>query len=280
MNRQKDESFYTFDAGIISRALLSLYRQTSDRKYLDAALKTLTLILNYQKTDGSFNAGRSPNGELINNNHWSQTSACHHLKLLIPLLQAYTVTYDDRYFRASKDLLGWGLNLQLNDGRFVEYNNSELTYTHAHCYAAEGLLGFSAFCDGIDDFLSKRIQNATNWLLDSQNSDGSFYNWNDSHLERIKVTESVSQALRLFLFASNQGLCNESDIQKNIDKGFTYLKRMQLISGDSRVNGGVAYGESNSKKPTDVCTCSTIFALHAALLMERGKSRDVLEEII
>lgn len=280
VNSQKDESFYTFDAGIISLGLLSLYRHTTNRKYLEAALKTLTLLLNYQKTDGSFNAGRSPNGRIINNEHWSQTSSCHHLKLVIPLLQAYNVTYDDRYFRASKSLLGWGLNLQLNDGRFIQYNNSKQTYTHAHCYAAEGLLGFSSFCDGIDDYLSKRIQSAMNWLLDSQNSDGSFYNWNDSHIERMKVTESVSQALRLFLLASNQGICNKFEVEQNIEQGFLFLKKMQLLSDDIRVNGGVMYVESNGKKPVDVCTCSTIFALHATMLKKKRQSPTVLDEII
>lgn len=279
-NLQNDESFFVFDAGAISRALFSLYRLSLDKKYLDAALKTLTLILSFQNTDGSFNAGRAPNGDIINNGHWSQTSSCHHLKLLIPFLQAYQVTLSDKYVQASKKLLDWGLNLQLNDGRFVEFSNSERTYTHAHCYATEGLLGSSWYFDGIDSLLRKRIQNAINWLLGNQNSDGSFYNWNDTCRERIKVSESVSQALRLFLLTSNSEFNAQFNVEDHVQQGFIFLKRMQLLNGNKRALGGIVYGESDGKKLRDVSTCSTIFALHAAMLQDFNQKRLLLDEII
>jgi hypothetical protein len=278
---EKDESFYVFDGGIICSALLCLYKVTGDKKYLKSALKTLTLLSSLQKADGSFEAGRTPSGEVINNPHWSQTSSCHHLKLLIPFLQAYQATFQDKYLVSSKKLLDWGLELQLSEGRFVEYLGSDLTYTHAHCYALEGLLAYSSFL-GINDYsVHRRIQMATDWLLEVQGSDGGFYNWNSPQPNRIKVSDSTSQALRIYLLANRQGILTQTDLYDHIYRGFAFLNKLQMHEESNlRIYGGVSYGETNGANLGDVCACSTIFAAHATLLQNAYPDKLSLNEFI
>ncbi len=269
-----DESFYVFDAGIIASALIDIYKLTANDEYIKAALKTMNYLLSLQKIDGSFNAASTVQGSLLNNSYWSQTSGCHHLKLLLPLLQTYDLTLDSRYLKASKKLLNWGLSLQMPNGQFLDFNNAKTTYTHAHCYATEGLLGaFECLDPKTAVGVNKKIEKSLSWLLNRQNDDGSFYNWNDNRLEKTKVSDALSQALKLYLLTSKSSA-------RNLEKGFAFLKQAQLLEGTRRVYGGVVYGVTHEQKIGHVSACATIFAIDAALLTLYGETGSLLKQII
>ena len=275
--QKRDKTFYVFDAGIISCGFLDLYKTTSADKYLKAATKTMDLALNFQNPDGSFKAGRTPEGNTVNVAHWSQTSSCHHLKMLQPLLRLYKITQNQKYLDASTKLLEWGLKLQLPTGRFVTFLGSQDTYTHANCYALEGLVCASRYFDGANRArIISRVSLGVNWLLEHQNMDGSIWNWNGTHENKAKVSEALAQTIRLVHLT-------EKVDQKNYEqilKGLWFLKKMQRVNQEEQINGGIGYAQTPNRQPKDVNTCATIFAIHMALSIKNGASKNLLQEMI
>ena len=278
-----DRSFHVFDAGIITCGYLDLYKITSKIKYLKAAIKTMHLILKFQNPDGSFSAGLDPHGCLLNNHHWSQTSSCHHIKMLLPLLRLSSITKDKKYFDCTKRLLQWSDGLQLSSGRFITFQGSNETYVHAHCYALEGLIGASkSFGITNDSSISKKLRKGVDWLQRIQNNDGSIWNWSNPHENKIKVCDALSQTMRLFLLSKKEIYSARSNrkIDERVNRGFTFLKKMQHLNGSYQSLGGISYGEANGKKLPHVNTCTTVFAIHAALLRELETTLPLMEEII
>lgn len=275
---KNDTSFYVFDAGIIVCGLLELHRITSKNKYLSAATKSLDLMLEFQNPDGSFYAGRTPDGDIINMPHWSRTSSCHHIKMMLPLLRLHNITEEPKYLEASQKLLEWSSKLQLPTGRFATFHGSNNTYTHAHCYAIEGLVAASKyFGDSKEGVINKQVNLGVDWLLKFQNTDGSIWNWNGAHEDKIKVCEALAQTIRLFILTKREA--NPGDTRVN--KGFGFLKKMQFLDEKRHTHGGISYGEAQGKPIGNVSTCATVFAIHAALLSEKEPhTQQLFEEMI
>jgi len=280
-SEQHDESFYVFDAGMITGGLVDLYKVTSKDKYLKAAIKTMDLVLKLQNEDGSFNAGLLANGKIIDKSRWSQTRSCHLLKMMLPLLRLYKFTEDKKYLDSARRLLRWGTTLQLPDGRFAVFSGSNDTYSHAHCYALEGTVGAYKYFGNTNLDLAIRINRGLSWLMMVQNSDGSIWNWEGQHENKIKVCETLAQTLRLLLLRQKGfSLSEKVLVNEKVKKGFAFLGKMQHLDSDSRMKGGINYGEQNGKIHNTICTCATVFAIHAALLTELGKRRQSFEAIV
>ena len=280
-SKNYDGSFYVFDAGIILSGLLDLFETTSNMRYLESSIKISNLILKLQNRDGSFIAGYDPNGGVMNVHNWSQTKACHHLKVLLPLLKLHKITKNDRYVHTARRLLDWGLSLQESSGRFITFFGSKETYSHAHCYAVEGLLVSSQFFDSVvNPPISEHVILAAKWLSNMQNKDGSIWNWYNSDREKTKVSDAVSQMLRILIIL-RKGLLGvkQNRFNSHIKRGFRFLEEMQCKNRDNRAFGGIHYGKINGEKVQHVNTCATLFAIHAALL-EREKTNSPLIDMI
>ena len=199
--------------------------------------------------------------------------------MLQPLLRLYKITKKHKYLDAATGLLEWGLKLQLPTGRFVTFLGSKDTYTHANCYALEGLVAASTYFDGENKArIKSRINLGVNWLMNAQNSDGSVWNWNGLHDNKMKVAEALAQTIRLVHLTDDQQ--NKKNIEHKL-KGLAFLEKMQTLNEkDRRVNGGMIYAQTKRTKPRDINTCATIFAVHMALLIKKGASKDLLEEMI
>lgn len=279
---KNDDSFYVFDAGIITCGFLDLYKITSKKKYLTAAIKASNLILRFQNSDGSLHAGRNPDGTIINNPHWSQTSSCHHIKMLLPCLRLHAITKDEKYLDFATKLLQWGHKLQVSTGRFVTFLGSSDTYTHAHCYAIEGLMEASRYFDHIKQlFVDKKVSLGVNWLLNTQNGEGSIWNWYGSQENKIKVGDAIAQTIRLLLLSKKifQPTDRNTTIDEQIHKGLVFLKKLQFLDENRRSRGGISYGETQGKQIKNVSTCATIFAIHAALLRKNVEQLQLPDEI-
>ena len=277
-----DRSFYVFDAGIILSGLVDLFEITSNMKYLESSLKISNMILKLQNRSGSFKAGYDPKGRVMNNHHWSETEACHHLKILLPLLKMHKITGDDRYVHSARRLLEWGVSLQEDSGRFITFFGSNETYSHAHCYAVEGLLVSSQFCDClVKTPVSERIIFAAKWLSNMQNKDGSIWNWHNSNRERTKVSDALSQMLRILILLKTGRLSGvkQDSFDSHIKKGFKFLQEMQCKNRDNHSFGGMYYEEKNGEKLQHVNTCATLFAIHAASLAKGDVGSSLLDII-
>lgn len=256
-----DESRYIFDASICSRGLLKLSEINSDPRYLKASLDAANWVSKNQNPDGSFIACYSPSNEIIDNDHWSQTRGCHHLKNLLLFLEIYKRFDDKGFLDSAYRLLKWGLKLQLGTGRFIVASRSEETYTHAHCYATEGLSKAMRFFE--KPMLEKRLIDAARWLANVQNEDGSIWNWSLGN-EKTKVCDATSQALRIWtgLFPAR------AEYFANIEGGLGFLREMQCLNGDNHSYGGFFYGKHNGKKIRHVNTCATLFSIQLLIFLQ------------
>ena len=256
-----DRSRYVFDAAICSSGLLKLFDITSDPRYLKASLDAANWVLKSQNPDGSFVACYSPSNEMIENDHWSQARGCHHLKNLLLFLEIYKRFEDKEFFDSASRLLKWGSQLQLGTGRFVVAPGSEKTYSHAHCYATEGLSKAMRIFE--EPTIEKRLIDAARWLSNIQNEDGSIWNWTFGN-DRIKVCDAAAQALRIW-----RGLFLErAEFFENIEKGLGFLKKMQCLNGDVHSCGGFFYGEQNGKRIRHVNTWATLFSVQFLMFLQ------------
>lgn len=266
-----DRSLYAFDAAICLSGLLDLYEETSEAKYLDSSLKTANWLLELQNSDGSFVAGYNPEGEVIENSHWSRTRSCHHLKNILALLKSYQITKSKKHLGSAARLLKWGEKSQIGSGRFTISPSSKETYFHAHCYATEGLLFSSKLLNNITNITpTERAIHAARWLSKIQNIDGSVWNWYNSNKGKIKVSDALAQALNIWII-TRRLLPKHQQIKTfslNIEKGLKFLSSQQCLSGDKRSYGGFYYGEQNKKRIEHVNTWVTLFALRIPLLLK------------
>jgi len=263
-----DKSSYVFDAGICLSGLLNLFEVTSDTKFLKSSLQIADWLLKNQNPDGSFVAGYDPNNMLIEEPHWSATSGCHHLKNLIPLLKLHDIVGDKRCYDSSERLLKWGIGLHSDTGRFYVSRTLKETYSHAHCYAVEGLLKSTKLFD--KEVLSEHVIRAAKWLSNVQNEDGSIWNYHYTRKEKIKPSDTLAQALRIWTLAGKYFDVEKNKFEMNIRKGLSFLGKMQCLDGNPRSFGGVYYGKRNGKKIKHVNTWATFFSIQAiSFLKER-----------
>ena len=276
-----EDSLYVFDSGMTACGLVDLYKVTSKERYLKTAVKTMDFALKFQNSNGSFNAGLKTDDQLLDSHQWTQTSSCHHLKMMIPLLRLYKFTEDKKYLDSARRLLRWGCTLQNPDGRFIVYSGSDETYAHAHCYALEGIVAAYKYFGNTNLDLAIRINRGLSYLMSEQNSDGSICNWSGNHENKMKVSEALSQTLRLLLLRQKGLTLSEKMLANDkVQKGFSFLGKMQQLESGIRRQGGISLGETNGQIEKTICTCATIFAIHAALLIELGKRRQSFEAIV
>jgi hypothetical protein len=178
--------------------------------------------------------------------HWSQSYGCHLLKSVISLTAFDASRGTDSSALINqllKDLLP--LYEQIGDGgRFHVNADSDVTYTHAHCYAIEGLLVLEG--RGNRD-LRRWIEGGAEWLASVQESDGGVPAEHDSNGARMKAhADCTAQAVRVWACTDARRYRN------NIKRGVAFLTE---LSSD----GGVRY-ESGSN---DINTWATIFGAQA-----------------
>lgn len=118
------------------------------------------------------------------------------------------------------------------DGRFRIHQRSQWTYTHAHCYAVEGLLMLGVRVD--------LAEAGARWLAETQLADGGFTAWviGGPGEDRCPA-DACAQAIRIWALLDRNGYA------ANIDRALGFLARHQ-----NRVTGGIEYvagtGDENS----------------------------------
>ncbi|MCX5815372.1 MAG: hypothetical protein NTX75_03905 [Proteobacteria bacterium] len=213
-DKQKIEKYYSFDSAICMSALVELYEVLGDESYLKSAIRICTWLEVLQEQSGFFHFGHTKDGYKPKLTDWYGSGGCLHAKNAIGLLKLYNATQERRLVNAAERVLEWGLTLQLKNGAFRVNKECNYIFTHACCYAIEGLLyGYSVL--GKPHYLRACIH-AASWLLGSQNSDGSlsqYYGpniecyladikWPLRKLRKVVVpreTGATAQAMRIWL---------------------------------------------------------------------------------
>jgi hypothetical protein len=126
--------------------------------------------------------------------------------------------------------------------RFRIHEASERTYTHAACYAIEGLM-----------MLGEAPQRAIEWLARAQAADGSFAAW-FAEQGALRPADAAAQAVRIWAAYDARRYAPQ------IERGLRYLASLQ-----DRETGGIAY-TSGSR---DLNTWAAAFTLQALAWVER-----------
>lgn len=260
--------YYSFDTAMCVNGLADLYKVTHDEKYLISAVSAADWLLRAQNTNGSFkavyNAEKMSYDSKILEKTWSGDNGCLHIKHLIGLLKIYRLTKDKKYLESIKTLLNWSMEIQMQNGAFKAIPEEIYTFTHSHCYATEGLI--YAYCYFKDDDYKKSIIKSSEWLLESQNRDGSIYDYynlpifftklinlksflkrvytglvriDSNAVVRIKRTDAVAQAARIFLFAYL--LTKNIKYLNAAKKALCFVKNMQSNSKNNNEKGAICF---------------------------------------
>jgi len=207
-----------------------------ENKYLTAAKKSTNWLINkMQNSDGSFLAkyDGETGKKTYNSFSFEGDRGCLHAKHAIPLLKLFNLTGEDKFKNSAIKVCNWVLKLQNKNGAFWANEHRKYIFTHAHCYATEGLL-YAYYNLNSKEYLDAAVK-AAEWLLNVQNKDGSFYKefYNKQKKIRIifrkvfpfKVTDATAQAIRIWIILYK--LTGLKKYFKASKKALQFIKSMQ-----------------------------------------------------
>ena len=288
-NRLTSNEEYSFDAGICLGGLSDLYRATQNSIYLNSAAKSASwLVQVMQNPDGSFKSlcsTEEKNPGAVNQKKscsksirksWFYMNGCHHGKIAIGLLKYYSISKEPSLLKNVLSLCDWLMEQQTESGYFRIAVGSDVSFSHTHSYAVEGLLYASAAFKNSALFGSAKL--GGDWLIRLQKSNGCIPAWtNDGRSINYTDISAVAQAIRIWcvLYSETQ----DSKYFDAIDKSNRYLSKMQNNSPDVATSGGFYLAELDLKlakhKLSRLYSWATIFAIHALELTRDLSNRKV-----
>lgn len=175
---------------------------------------------------------------------WSSVFGGHLIKACARLAAADPASHALAQERTS-ELLGL-----FDDGRFVIWPGSSLTYLHAHAYALEGLL--------LLDRARPQLERGVAWLAEVQDAGGGFCAWyGDRGTMGPLRADATAQAVRLWCCV------NASTYDAPIRRALAFLRGLMVTDGGLRYEPG----------SRDINTWATVFALQAFRWARRGGGR-------
>ncbi|MGD1855608.1 MAG: hypothetical protein ACFB2W_15310 [Leptolyngbyaceae cyanobacterium] len=183
---------------------------------------------------------------------WSTEFGSSMLKVVICLNRLSDWTGDACYRQQGQRLVENVMAKYLHQGAFTVLPKPSMVYTHAHCYALEGLLDIH--CRGDDNMMSYLTAGA-DCLQRWQNQNGSLFNWNRMpHPVPMQIGDATAQAVRIWLAVD----CDR--YQTAIQRGLNFLDQL------STPQGGLYYGTGSD----DINSWVTMFAAQALDWYLRG----------
>src|SRR5262249_4802946 len=176
-----------------------------EERYLRSGLAAGEWLLGMQRSDGSFSAMALRGRGMKDPGGFFGDGSCIHAKNAIAFLELHAMTGREHFREAAARACRYTLSLQDTDGACWSRPDRSGVFTHAQCYACEGLLfaGHALGQAGYAAAAGRGIQ----WLADTQGSDGA---WLASHktawsrrgtlesIRRPRPSDAAAQAARLF----------------------------------------------------------------------------------
>jgi uncharacterized protein YyaL (SSP411 family) len=268
--------FYSFDAAVCISALVDLFEETNEQSFLESAkIAGNWLVDQMQFDDGAFRAmynyGRQ---DFAQTKKWFENKGCLHAKNAIGLLKLYGATGNIRFKESAKKVCDWVLSLQKTNGAFAATEDESYTFTHAHCYATEGLL-YGYFSLNNQKYLDA-VQQSGKWLIKAQNADGSLYRHYDKRVFiPTKTTDATAQASRIWVILYQ--LTSEKEYLDAAQKGAKFLLSMQCQEKNDRNSFGGVFLQSQGLWKLRyiypiVSTWPLVFAVKALYALENMKN--------
>jgi hypothetical protein len=193
-------------------------------------------------------------GSHIDGHHWSDRYGCHLLKLCIALKLVARRNPDYGARALMNQLVDDNLTL-FDRGRFKVNHENPVTYTHAHCYALEGLLALAQ-----PPFIRRVLREGAEWLAAVQRPEGGLCAWHDgARAYGLQRADATAQAIRIWVAVDRRRFAPQ------IDAALEFLMCVQAPEG------GLYYEEGSH----DVNSWATIFAIQAFMW---ARSSEVVPE--
>ncbi len=240
---RKDGTFedlvYSFDQGMMARGLLDTYKAclTSGKgnfeKYKKGGIKTVDFLSGIQRKNGSIPAECNLGG-----NGTTEFNYCVMGKVIIPFVQAFELTGNEKYLIAAKAIGNYIIDaFQDKKGAFrlieyIKYQNR----VHYHCYAVEGLI--ELYNKVKDNKYHNSIKRGADFLLGIQKENGGFfYELPGDKQVMWEDPPPAAQAIRIWLFLYE--MTKEKDYLEASRKAIEYLKIIQYRLRVGRLYGGL-----------------------------------------
>ena len=263
-NQQPKKLSYSFDTAICAKGLLDYYALSDNKKFFEFGKKLVDEIVNETiQPDGSV----LPYRNLINNqfeedkNIWYMQYGCLHIKSVIPILQLYSITQDNKLLEKANLLCDSVSKFQNSDGSISLHNKGGSINLHTLCYAIEGLL-YAFFITKNHQYLQNSIA-AINWVIEHIADDGSIELWFESKY-RSKAAYPIAQLIRIMILVEK---ISKNKYKSHYQKLVKYLINFQAKNNISNSNGGF-YEENYKtmfgwKRRNRINSWTSMFALQA-----------------
>ncbi len=287
--------YYSFDNAIILQGLAAYLARFPSESRL-AFLKGIAawLVEEMQLPDGSFLGYIDEEGR---RRHvlpsFEGDHGCLHAKHAIGLLRAAGLTGEARFSQAAARVCDWVLGLQAPNGLFWTNTSRDQVFTHAHCYAVEGLIYAHCAADSFpaaggagmapspsqsSPWLEAAIRGAEALAALQRNTGALPHTPVDnrplkyslrSKLYQGSTTDATSQAVKIWLALDL--IRGENRYQERREAACRWLLTRQapMAGGDERARGGMYYHGRDYYLPErlhrDMNTWASQFAMGAMM---------------
>jgi hypothetical protein len=231
-----------FDCAMVGFGLTELYALTSERRWLDAALRIGQYLLSvHESADKNTRYAASDvhtRQPLPEAPRWSQHFGPYELKSAHFLCSLSEVTGAEEYRRLLDRVLARALESQRPSGRFSTHPKGIATHLHPHSYTIEGLLYLVAK-QGRRDLL-QRAERAIDWMFQTCLLTASpVEQWSSEPALAISGTRSdaLAQALRAYEIAK---ILEPSSIWSDWEPHLPTL--YERVCNFATEDGGTTYG--------------------------------------
>ena len=268
---------YSFDTGICAKGLIDCFLITNDEKYLEYGKKLCHWIIDESlEPNGTIKPLKNiESGKFVEDTkYWYKQKGCLHLKVVMPLLQIYELTKEEKFLDAV-NLISNTINLfKKEDGSIALHQDKKIIHLHSLCYALEGLL--FAFNSTNNKNLLKICDEAIDWCCEKIRNDDMIMLWYNSNFQQAKTSYHIAQLMRIMLLVNN--IHNNKKYLPFIEKLYKFLITFQAKEKEKKIDGGMYEEYYKSiigwKKRKRINSWGSIFALQSIIWYNEKNSLD------
>lgn len=267
----KQNTYHSFDNGVILKALLDLYSITKENKYISKSYEIAEKLAGMQKSTGLFHPIFDADKKKFIDEpfKWSTQSGPYHAKIAMGLTEFHNITREDWTKKSAIKICEAILRKQLKEGRFVTYADKETTHVHPHCYALEGLI-FTGINFRRSNFLAA-AEDGIQWMFDNQKENGGIgYSCNNLGFSPFERTDVLAQMYRL-------GFLLKKMPELKLDQLLNRLLQYQYTTGPKKIKGAFKFGyDLNGQRLDHANAWCTMFAIQAMDWKLNGLKGDII----